>query len=80
MSRLYQSFLEFTVVIKFLLIEDVRESMQMIFNLFYYLFSNLYFLDFMQPYFYFVLTTERYIRVLSEMYCIVLNITDFTDM
>lgn len=46
-----------------LIIEDVRESMQMIFNLFYYLFSNLYFLDFMQPYFYFVLTTERYIRV-----------------
>lgn len=42
MSRFHHSFHKFTVVCKFLLIEDVRESMQMIFNLFFIMFSAIY--------------------------------------
>lgn len=50
--------------------EDVRGVNTMIFNLFLLSFSAIcIFCDLMQPYFYFVLTTERCIRFLPEMYC-----------
>lgn len=66
-----QNFHKCIVVCKFLYWKCKGSQCKWFLIFFFYLFSNLYFFcDFMQSYFYFVLTTESCMMFLPEKYCI----------